>query len=296
MKIIKGPHHTITNDMPLTITIGNFDGIHAGHQQLIERLMLYPDTKHAVMTFDPHPLMTLRKNDIRTLTTTDDKIELLGAYVIDMLLVITFDEAFSTITIGDFIRFLERINVKRVIIGRDARFGYKGEGTVADLEKVFEVVVVDDMLYHHTRVSSSYIKDLIREGDVKTARTLLNRTYAIKGTVVPGNSVGRSLGFPTANIDYGRYVVPKSGVYHVKVRVNGVWHDGVANIGNNPTLNYSSDVRLEVYILDFDRRIYGESLDIAFLGYLRPEMKFPDKDALIRQIESDVESVRKMTM
>ncbi len=296
MTIIKDTFDQLRCDHPITLTIGNFDGIHAGHQQLIERLMLYPDTKHALMTFDPHPAKVLRKKDIRTLTSTADKIELLGAYVLDDVFIVTFDEAFSKMSSKTFIEGLKALNVKRLILGRDARFGYQGEGSVDALADEFEVVVVDDMLYNHTRVSTTYIKDLIHEGDIQTARKLLNRHYVIKGVVVHGNAVGRKLGFPTANIDYMSYVIPKNGVYYVKVQVDHVWYSAMANIGNNPTLNYSSNRRLEVYILDFDEALYGKTVDVAFFAYLRPEMKFSGRKALIEQLQKDESTIRKLTI
>lgn len=296
MKIISSPYHLIENKDPITITMGNFDGLHLGHQQLIERVLTYEDTKHGVLTFDPHPSSVLRKQMFRTLTQKDDKIDLFSRYPMDYVFVVDFDIPFSELTVEQFIEFLRRINVKRLVIGRDARFAYRGEGTIQDLKKYFYVDVLDDLVYNHTRVSTTYIKDFLSSGDLGSARKLLNRHYDIKGIVVHGNKIGHKLGFPTANIDYGTYYLPKSGVYYVKVQVDGKWYHAMANIGNNPTLNFSFEKRLEINILDFDQDIYGKKLDIIFMHYIRQELKFKNKKELIDQLKKDENSIRKLTI
>ena len=296
MKIISSPYHLIENKDPITITMGNFDGLHLGHQQLIERVLTYEDTKHGVLTFNPHPSSVLRKQMFRTLTQKDDKIDLFSRYPMDYVFVVDFDIPFSELTVEQFIEFLRRINVKRLVIGRDARFAYRGEGTIQDLKKYFYVDVLDDLVYNHTRVSTTYIKDFLSSGDLGSARKLLNRHYDIKGIVVHGNKIGHKLGFPTANIDYGTYYLPKSGVYYVKVQVDGKWYHAMANIGNNPTLNFSFEKRLEINILDFDQDIYGKKLDIIFMHYIRQELKFKNKKELIDQLKKDENSIRKLTI
>ena len=296
MKIISTTYNKITNTEPITLTMGNFDGLHLGHQQLIERVLSYRDTKHAILTFDPHPSSVLRKQPFRTLTQKNDKIELFSRFELDYAFIIKFDMEFSKLTIDEFIAFLKKLSVKRMVIGRDARFAYRGEGTIQDLKKHFMVDIVDDMLYNHTRVSTTYIKDFIATGDLSSARKLLNSHYHIKGKVVHGNKVGHKLGFPTANVDYGNYFLPKTGVYYVRVRLDEKWHHGMANIGNNPTLNYSIDKRLEIYILDFNQEIYGKEIEIAFFHYMRQEMKFKDKKELIDQLKKDELAVRKLIL
>ncbi|MDY0074511.1 MAG: bifunctional riboflavin kinase/FAD synthetase [Acholeplasmataceae bacterium] len=294
MKIITAQHHLIQNKEPLTITIGNFDGLHLGHQQLIERVLSYPDTKHGVMTFDPHPSSVLRRQPFRTLTQKDDKIDLFAKYPLDYAFIVTFDPSFSELRIDQFIDFLRRISVRRIVIGRDARFAYRGEGTIAHLKKYFFVDVVEDLVYNHTRVSTTYIKDFLSTGDLGSARKLLNRHYDIKGIVVHGNKIGNKLGYPTANIDYDNYYLPKSGVYYVKVIIDNKLYHAMANIGNNPTLNFSFEKRLEIYILDFNQQIYGKKIDIIFMHYLREELKFRNKKELIEQLGKDEIAVRKL--
>ncbi|TNF08409.1 MAG: bifunctional riboflavin kinase/FAD synthetase [Bacillota bacterium] len=296
MKIIIDQYQHIKNNEPITITMGNFDGLHLGHQQLIERVLSYKDTKHAILTFDPHPSAVLRKQPFRTLTQRNDKIELFSRFALDYAFIVNFDIPFSHLSVEQFIQFLKDLSVVRLVIGRDARFAYRGEGTIDHLKKYFMVDVLDDMLYNNTRVSTTYIKDFLTSGDLGSARKLLNRHYHIKGIVVHGNKVGHKLGFPTANIDYGQYFLPKMGVYYVRVLLDDKWHHGMANIGNNPTLNYSFEKRLEVYILDFDQNIYGKEVEIAFFHYLRQELKFKNKRELIEQLKKDEEAVRNLTI
>jgi riboflavin kinase / FMN adenylyltransferase len=296
MKIISSQFHLIQNSEPLTITMGNFDGLHLGHQQLIERVLSYNDTKHAVLTFDPHPSEVLRKQQFRTLTQKEDKIDLFSRYPLDYVFVIDFTKAFSMLNVDEFISFLRSISVRRLVIGRDARFAYRGEGTIQHLRKFFLVDVVDDLVYNHTRVSTTYIKDFLSTGDLGSARKLLNRHYDIKGIVVHGNKIGHKLGFPTANIDYQKYYLPKSGVYYVKVMVDSKWYHGMANIGNNPTINFSFEKRLEINIFDFNQDIYGKKIDIVFMHYVRQELKFKNKKELIAQLKKDETAIRKLTI
>lgn len=296
MNIIHTTYDQLSIDTPLTLAIGNFDGVHQGHQRLIQTVCDYTDSKHAIMTFDPHPATVLRKTAFYLLTRTEDKIEYMQSMDLDYFINVVFDQTFQTLTKEAFIALLKNISVKRLILGRDFRFAQKGSGSIEDLRDHFEVVIVDDILYNQTRISSTYIKDLLSIGQVGEARKLLTRHYQINGTVDHGNHIGKSLGFPTANIDYDHYVLPKNGVYYVKVLHQGTWYDAMANIGNNPTLNYSAKKRLEVYILDFSGNLYGHKLGIRFYHYLREEMKFDGKEALIAQLKKDEDTIRKLTL
>ncbi len=295
MIIYYNTYDQIENKDDLTITMGNFDGLHLGHQQLINRVLRYTDTKHAIITFDPHPSEVLRKQPFRTLTQKRDKIELFSNFPLDYAFIVKFNEAFSKLKVNEFIDFLLKINVKRLVIGRDARFAYRGQGTIDDLRKYFVVDILDDLVYNHTRVSTTYIKDFLLQGDLGSARKLLNRHYQISGHIVHGHKIGRVIGFPTANIDYDNYYLPKNGVYYVKVLLRDKWYHAMSNIGNNPTLNYSYEKRLEINILDFKEEVYGEKILITFLHFLRPEYKFGSKNELIRQLKKDEETVRTLS-
>ncbi len=294
MKIFYDEYKNINNDDQLTITLGNFDGVHVGHQRLIERVLSYSDTKHGVLTFDPHPSQVLRRQNFSTLTQRADKVEYLKKYPLDYVFIVKFTEDFSKLSIMDFIMFLKRLNVKRIIMGRDARFAYRGQGTAADLKKYFFVDVLDDLLYNQTRVSTTYIKDFLADGQLDSARKLLDKHYEICGKVVYGNQVGKQLGFPTANIDYGNYFMPKNGVYYVKIVIDHEEFSGIANIGYNPTLNYSQTKKLEIFILDFFGNIYKKDVKVIFMYYLREEKKFGSREELINQIKQDEIEVRKL--
>lgn len=294
MKIVYEQYQKMNNKDQLTITFGNFDGVHIGHQRLIERVLSYKDTKHGILTFDPHPSEVLRRQNFATLTQREDKVEFFKKYALDYAFIVKFDEPFSKLSVLDFIMFLRNLNVKRIVMGRDARFAYRGQGTIEDLKKYFFVDVLDDHLYNQTRVSTTYIKDFLAQGQLDSARKLLNKHYEIAGDVEYGNQIGKQLGFPTANINYGNYFLPKNGVYYVRIKIDKLDLAGIANIGYNPTLNYSQSKKLEIFILDFQGNIYKKHVKVEFMYYLREEKKFKSRDELIAAIKLDEEHVRKM--
>lgn len=296
MKRYKDTFKNITNNVPITLTFGNFDGIHLGHQALINATKNYFDTKSAVMTFDPHPFEFLRKRPHIHLMNALDKMDHIEAIGVDLLFCIIFDDAFSELSSDAFIDYLKSLQVKRIVLGQDARFGKNGQGRISDLKPHFEVIVVEDMLYHHTRVSSSFIKDVISEGDMALAKNLLSKNYRIYGQVKHGNHLGRLLGFPTANIDYDHFHIPKMGVYAVHIKVLGQWFKGMANIGHNPTINYQTQTRLEIYIFDFNEDIYGKHVIVDFQAYIREEQKFESKEKLIEQLKNDENTIKRYFM
>lgn len=294
MKVIYDDYKEIKNQKQLTITLGNFDGFHIGHQRLVERVMSYDDTAHAVMTFDPHPSEVLGRQNFYVLSKREDKEKYIASFDLDFLFIVKFTQELSKLSVDQFINFLKSINVKRIVVGKDARFAYRGQGTINDLKKYFFVDVLDDYLYEQMRVSTTYIKDFIRQGELMEARKLLNKPYEISGNVVYGNQIGKDLGFPTANIDYENYLLPKTGVYFVQLIIDGAKYPGIANIGYNPTLNYSQTKKLEVFILDFHGDIYHKDVRVTFEYYIRDEKKFNSRDELIRQIKKDETEARKL--
>ncbi|MFU8792799.1 MAG: bifunctional riboflavin kinase/FAD synthetase [Acholeplasmataceae bacterium] len=296
MKIIRKPYEKMTYDHNLTLTIGNFDGLHLGHQKLIETVQSFHDSHHGVLTFDPHPMTVLRKKPFYILTKPEDKIDILKSFSLDVFFLVDFSQALQMLSIDGFIAFLKDLSVIRLVLGRDFRFATKGSGSIEDLKAHFDVVIVEDILYNQMRISSTYIKDLLDQAHIGEVRKLLTRHFEIKGQIVHGNHIGKSLGFPTANIDYDHYYLPANGVYYVKVGIHGEFYDAMANIGNNPTLNYSLKKRLEIYILDFNQNIYGQQVSVKFYHYLRAEQKFENKDALIAQLKNDEQVIRKLTL
>lgn len=279
-------------DQELTLTFGNFDGFHTGHQKLIEVTRSFSDTKSAVMTFDPHPQQFLASIHYKRLMSPLEKMDIIERYGIDVMFTIVFDETFSNYSQDQFIEYLKRIHVKRIVVGKDARFGKNGQGRVEDLNKHFEVVIVEDEMYQDKRVSSTLIKYLLSNATLEEVTHILKRPYRIHGKVEHGNHLGQTLGYPTANIHYDQFQIPKLGVYAVKVHVLGKMYYGMANIGHNPTINYQLYPRLEVYIFNFDTNIYNKHLTLDFISYIREEKRFTSKEALIDQLKRDEIQVR----
>ncbi|CCV64503.1 Bifunctional enzyme, FAD synthetase / riboflavin kinase [Alteracholeplasma palmae J233] len=272
----------------LTLAIGNFDGVHLGHQKMIQTVISFKDTQHALMTFDPHPIDFFKKTDEPRLTTSDDKKQIFSEYGIDYLFLLKFDSDFSSLTKEQFIELLKKYNVKRVVVGKDAKFGHKGAGTYLDLLNHFDVVLLEDYNVNLNKISTTYIKQLLDNGKLDEVKEALGHEYSIKGIIEHGDKVGRTIGFPTANVDYKNYYLPKIGVYYVKVVIDNKEYVGTASLGYNPTLNNVKKKRLEVFIHDFNENIYGKAIEVKFINYLRTELKFSSKEELIKQINDDI--------
>ncbi|MDD2575741.1 MAG: bifunctional riboflavin kinase/FAD synthetase [Acholeplasmataceae bacterium] len=290
MKVYHDHYQNLKNTDSLTITIGNFDGVHIGHQGLINYVKSFKDTKSALLTFYPHPMKVLRNVEYQQISNLDQKVKFIKAFKLDYMFIATFDEDFSSLSSEDFINFLKELNVKRIIIGRDFRFGKYAKGTIQDLQKHFDVVIYEDVKRENIRISTTYIKDLIYSGDLEQAEIMLSRPYEITGKVIHGDGVGRTLGMPTANLDVNAYVLPKNGVYYVKVFYEDKIYGGALNIGYNPTINYSITKRVEVHILDFNEDIYDKELTLQFIKYLRPEYQFKSKELLMIQLAKDIQN------
>lgn len=290
MKVYHDHYQNLKNSDALTITIGNFDGVHIGHQGLINYVKSFKDTKSALLTFYPHPMKVLRNVEYQQISNLDQKIKFIDAFNLDYMFIATFDEDFSSLSSESFISFLKNLNVKRIIIGRDFRFGKYAKGTIEDLQKQFDVIIYDDVKRENIRISTTYIKDLIYSGDLEQAKIMLSRPYEIAGKVIHGDGVGRTLGMPTANLDVNAYVLPKNGVYYVKVFYEDKVYGGALNIGYNPTINYSITKRVEVHLLDFNEDIYDKELIVQFIKYLRPEYQFKSKELLMAQLAKDIQN------
>jgi len=283
------------------LTIGNFDGVHRGHQILFQRVKEWArklDGESVVMTFHPHPLDVLfpGKGPV-FITSHERKLELIAACGIDATIVIPFDAEFSKISARDFVKGLlvDRLGVKGLVVGYDYRFGYGREGNIEFLKKLgeecgFQVDVVSGIEMEGTVVSSTLIRQFIQEGDLREANSLLGRPYEITGMVVKGRQRGgRLLGFPTANINMGEsgQASPKRGIYAVEVVVGGKEFGGAANLGYNPTFG-DTELSLEVHIFDFGEDIYGKPITVRFVDRLRDERRFSGPEELAVQIRKDV--------
>jgi len=291
------------------ITIGNFDGVHIGHQALfhtvIEKAEAVGGTSVA-MTFDPHPLHVLAPNGARPpmITMADQKAELIAKTGIDVLLCIPFTHAFAAISARSFVvdLLLERLGMRAMVVGRDYSFGRNREGNLGLLrqwaaEMGFEVLVIDwiqGVTGDADRISSTHIRQRVMDGRMEEAKRMLGRYYQIHGLVAGGrNRGGKLLGFPTANIHLQDELCPKQGIYAVTVEHGGSTYKGVANIGFSPTFD-DHQFTVEVHILDFHQTIYGDPIRVNFIQRLRDEIKFDSIDALAIQIHKDVAHAREV--
>lgn len=306
MQLIEGLENITEPFKNAVITIGNFDGVHVGHQALfheaIERADDIEGTSIA-MTFDPHPLRVLTANRQPPLITLhEQKVELIERTGIDILICVPFTSAFASITARAFIEdiLIRRIGMKAIVVGKDYSFGRNREGNLEFLQSLapslgFEVIAaqwIDNPQNGTGRISSTRIRELVMEGDVETAQKLLSRYYQIRGKVMTGrNRGGRLLGFPTANINLQDELAPKTGVYAVTVEVKGQSFKGVANIGYSPTFD-DHIFTVEVHILDFKDDIYNEKIRVNFVSRIRDEIKFSGIEALSAQITRDIRTAR----
>lgn len=294
MQVFIDNYENLKNSEPLTITIGNFDGLHIGHFALINKTVSFYDTKPALLSFEPHPAKILKDVKHQKLMSLNSKIDILKGTNLQQVYFVNFTKAFADLSVEEFINFLKALSVKRIIVGKDFRFGAYRKGTTNDLLKHFLVEIVDDILINSVRASSTYIKDLIYSGEVLKASSILGRPYEIEGKVIHGDKVGRALGIPTANLDYNDFVLPKNGVYYTLVEYLGVTYAGALNVGYNPTINHSITKRAEVHILGFEGEIYGEELKIKIVKYLRPELKFNSKEELVAQMQKDLKDCKSL--
>lgn len=288
------------------VTLGVFDGVHRGHQHIIEELVARRDVGHVasawVITFDPHPvLVTHSLAAPALLTTIDERLELLARYPVDGVFVLPFDEETARIDYRDFIQryFLGAMDMRELVLGYDCHFGHRREGTpqraVEEGERRgFAVKVVPAVHADGEVVSSTTIRARLQSGDLERANELLGHPYLVRGRVVEGQGRGRDLGFPTANVAVAdpHKLWPNGGVYAVRVGWRGWIHDGMMNVGRSPTIKRVNRDEIEVHIFDFDHHIYGEEVSVYCEAFLRPEQKFPTVTALIEQLAEDRKAAR----
>jgi riboflavin kinase/FMN adenylyltransferase len=284
------------------VTIGNFDGVHLGHREIFRRVKNAAAELGGVsvaITFHPHPLKVLAPDrNFKLITTYAEKEALIEASGIDYLISIPFSREFAKIPARDFVIdiLVRRVGVKKIIIGNDYAFGRKREGNVDLLRRLgdefgFSVETLDLMGNGEIPYSSSGIRSMIEDGDVGGVVPFLGRYFSVKGPVVHGLHRGKSLGFPTANVDPEEELLPKSGVYAVMVKYAGAMYKGACNIGFNPTFR-GGKLSVEVHILDFEGDLYGRELRVSFVERIRDEKTFSDAKSLMQAIEKDVAMCR----
>lgn len=287
------------------VTIGSFDGVHKGHVQVIESLkkvaqMLHGDS--VIVSFEPHPREILYPQEKRPgmLTTLEEKAEILRGHGIDHLVILPFSRSLAELGYKDFVRHIlvDKIGLKGLVVGYDHRFGKNREGTfdkLKELARHYQFYLEQEEVYEENRinVSSTKIRNALQIGDINRVNEFLGYTYTISGKVVTGDKIGRTMGFPTANIQLkdDRKLLPAAGVYAVKVIVGQQEYKGMLNIGVRPTVSSSGVVRIEVNIFDFNADLYGAEIQLALIARIRGERKFNDINELQQQLIQDREIV-----
>ncbi|MTH52788.1 bifunctional riboflavin kinase/FAD synthetase [Bacillus mangrovi] len=297
---ISHPHQLQHEELKeMVLALGYFDGVHRGHRAVMETAREEAESMGAawgVMTFHPHPSVVLRKQQVpEAITPLEDKIEMIAALGAEYLFIVDFSEAFSCLEPQEFIdQYIIGLNVKHVVAGFDFSYGKLGKGTMESMpfhsRGKFGQTTVSKMKDSERKISSTLIREVIRNGNVEYAAALLGRAYSGKGVVIHGDKRGRTIGFPTANIELQEgYIIPPTGVYAVAVKVKGTIHRGVCNIGYKPTFHKERAVKpgVEVHIFDFSGDIYDEQAEIFWYKRIRSEQKFSSADELISRIEKD---------
>lgn len=297
------------SEVPQVLAIGKFDGVHIGHQAILDEARKHIDShsRLAVMCFHPHPRYVLTGDSefARQLTPPSERARILSEFGVDSLYVVQFNEPFAHTDADQFVKdHLSQLNLNQIVVGEDFRFGRGGKGDPLALRDYAEemgvgVTVVADIEENGIKVSSSEIRRHLSDGRVERVDALLGRPYTVSGIVVGGDKRGRTIGFPTANLgEVGAYVPPKPGVYAVYVEIRGEsgvaqhW-GGVLNAGTRPTVN-GENFRMEVHLLGFNGDLYGQTCRVSFLHRIRDEMKFESLDHLRQQIHKDCEQSREL--
>lgn len=288
--------------VPLHLALGVFDGVHVGHQAVIARAVDAASKEGGLaglLTFDPHPIRVIAPNKAPTalLETLAHKARVVADLGVQLFIPLHFDHQFAKMEAAEFIEKLMAAPVRTIAVGEDWRFGHHRSGDVPFLEKEasargFKLEAVPPVMHDGDRISSTRIRQAIRDGNLSAAEQMLGRPYTVTGTVVEGRKLGRTIGFPTANLTTGDAQLPPDGVWAVRaLAANGTAHDGVANLGIRPTVGGTTRL-LEVHLFEFSGELYGQELEIRFEKHLRREIQFPSLDALQLQIQKDANAAR----
>jgi len=302
MHILRGLYSPDSH--PVALTIGNFDGVHQGHQTLLNELRTAAKERGlptSVVIFEPHPLEFFAPDKAPArLTSLREKLEFFASMEIDRVHVCRFNEHFAHMSATDFIHALdEKLSAKFVLIGDDFRFGKGRVGDFALMEKIgsqcgFSVQVMHSVVHDGVRVSSTAVRAALRAGQLREAHRYLGRPYSISGRVVHGDGLGGKIGFPTANVQLKHNRPPLDGIYVIQAHAEGLGVlQGVASLGVRPTVKQDNKPVLEAHLFEFSQKIYGKHFRIEFLQKLREEKKYPDVDTLTKQIALDVENAKK---
>lgn len=284
------------------VTLGKFDGIHLGHQILVNKIVNHKKEglTSVVFTFITNPQSLLQDQRTRKIYTEKEKSMLLESIGLDVLISYPFNKEVASISARDFIKkiLVGKLGAKMIVVGKDFHFGHNREGNVELLREMsseygYEVVIVDDLKYKGRRVSSTYIKEALADGNMELANHLLGTPYTIFGKVIHGRKIGRTLGFPTINtIPNKSKILPPNGVYVSLTSVKGMDIPGITNIGQNPTVGVSKVKRVETFLFDFDEDLYGASIKVHLISKFREEKEFESVETLKDQVEKDIQKGR----
>ncbi|ASN07382.1 bifunctional riboflavin kinase/FAD synthetase [Virgibacillus necropolis] len=299
------PHTLVLEELPKTVAaIGFFDGIHKGHQKVIQTAVTKAKEskmESAVITFHPHPSVVLKKETVHVeyITPLREKQEILQQMNVDRLYIITFSKKLASISPQEFIdHFIIGLNIQHVVAGFDFSYGHKGEGNMNIIHShargAFDYTIIEKVELENEKVSSTKIRSLLSKGDVEKVNEYLGRKLSVYGTVIEGDKRGRTIGFPTANMQVSsEALLPKIGVYAVKVLYKGEVYEGMANLGVKPTFkDNEKKPTLEVNIFDYSNDLYGEELQLEWCKFIRDEKKFNGVNELIEHIKMDEKQIR----
>ena len=277
----------------LSICLGFFDGVHLGHQTLIKYARKNAKYILGLLTFSK-PISTFVDNGKNTevLTSIDDRFKIISKLGVDFYFVTQIDKEFTMLSDLDFIEMLRKMHVKEIFVGKDFRYGSKAKGTISTLKDYFDVHVIDIENVNGEKVSTQKIGSLILDGQIELANDLLGHNYNVVGSIVSGNHIGTEIGFPTLNLKLiDNYVLPKFGVYKTICYIDNVPHVSITNVGVKPTVSEGRKPGIEVHLKNFKNEIKGDIVNLEFLKFIRPEMKFSSREELKKQIAKDVKEV-----
>ena len=285
------------------IALGSFDGLHLGHMTLIKKCIQLANESNGnsmVYTFKNHPLTVVNPNITpKLIMNNDNKINILRSVGVEILCLVEFNKQIMQTTAEEFVlELLNRYNMGGVVVGFNYRFGHKNKGNVELLKELgtkynFKVEVINPLDFEQELISSSRIRELIENGEIVEANKMLYKPFVLSGSVISGKKLGRTLGYPTANMLVDeKFIIPSSGVYYTNVKHNDDIYIGMTNVGYNPTIECTNNINVETYILDFDKDIYGDNIDVYFLERIRDEVKFSSLRELIEQMKKDFNYVK----
>lgn len=306
MKIINLDNDNSKQIDEVAICLGNFDGLHLAHQELIKETVNYAKShglKSSILLFENHTKEIIGSKNPKLLMDYETKIEILESMGLDIVYKIKFSKDIMKLYPKDFVSqiLLEKINSKILIVGFDYKFGYMAMGDINLLKEISKEVnldlkVINPIIYNDNQdeilISSTVIRDLLISGEIDLANKLIGRKFSLRGKVVHGNKRGRVMGFPTANIEVeDKYLIPKEGIYATSVIINNKKYLGATNVGKNLTFN-GENIKIETFIIDFEGCIYDETIILEFTKYIRPEIKFDSMEKLMLQIDKDVQIIK----